>query len=51
MLAGELDQPTLAYQHLVAALRSAPSQEQVAEAQRLHDKLRSQVRTMPLRFA
>ena len=51
VLSAQLDQPALAYQHLVAALRSGPSDEQVAEARRILAQIRGQVGTVPLRFA
>ena len=50
VLLSEFHQPALAYQHLVAAARSAPGEDQIDEIQRLLDKVRGQVGTVPLRF-
>ena len=50
VLLEQLDQPSLAYQHLVAAARSAPTDEQVAEIQRLLGAVGRRAGSMPLRF-
>lgn len=50
VLLEQLHQPSLAYQHLVAAARSGPSDAQVHEIRRLLDRVKGQVRTVPQRF-
>lgn len=49
-LVDSLNQPTLAYQHLVAAMEAGPTDAQVAEARETMAALRMQVRSVPRRY-
>ena len=49
VLLDDMDQPTLAYQHLVRAMQSRPTEAQIKEGQHLYDRLRRRVGTVPRR--
>jgi len=46
-LVGALHQPTMAYQHLVVAMESGPTDAQVAEAREIMAVLQTQVNSVP----
>ncbi len=50
LAAGPLHQPTVAYQHVVAAINTYPSDTMAREAQEILDQIRAQVGTLPHRF-
>ena len=50
VLAGPLDQPTSAYQHVVAAVNTHPSDAVAADAASLMAQIRPQVGSLPTRF-
>ena len=50
VLVEHLEQPTLAYQHVVAAAQAGPTPEQLREARRLIGEIRSQSGSIPARY-